>query len=282
MSLFFFWKSKSISNRVIKDFGDEWNIYDQSRLTDEEAILQFKSYFKNFPFNFISSNSIGFDAGCGSGRWAKIIAPQVKTLYCIDPSSSIYIAKKNLKSFSNCIFFKSTIKNMPLKDKSMDFGYCLGVLHHLENTEDSLNKCVSKLKKGAPFLLYIYYSFDNQPQWYKFIWKASEIIRGIVSKLPFNIKYFISVLIAIFIYFPLSRLSNLIKYFGFSIHSFPLSAYRNRSFYSMCTDSLDRFGTRYEKRFSKAEIREMMLNSGLINIKFNNSAPYHCAIGFKS
>jgi len=49
----------------------------------------------------------------------------------------------------------------------------------------------------------------------------------------------------------------------------------------MRTDSLDRFGTRLEQRFTKNEIEQMMLNSGLINIKFNKSLPYWCAVGIK-
>ena len=45
--------------------------------------------------------------------------------------------------------------NNSLKDNSQDFGYCLGVLHHIPDTYLGLEKCVLKLKKGAPFY-YIY------------------------------------------------------------------------------------------------------------------------------
>ena len=42
-------------------------------------------------------NSIGFDMGCGSGRWAKLIANKVKLLNCIDPSAvALEQAKINL------------------------------------------------------------------------------------------------------------------------------------------------------------------------------------------
>ena len=38
--------------------------------------------------------------GCGSGRWAKFIAPKVKVLNCIEPSDkALKIAKQNLKKF---------------------------------------------------------------------------------------------------------------------------------------------------------------------------------------
>ena len=37
----------------------------------------------------------GFDMGCGTGRWAKFVAPKVGKLHCIDPSNAIVVAKKN-------------------------------------------------------------------------------------------------------------------------------------------------------------------------------------------
>ena len=49
----------------------------------------------------------------------------------------------------------------------------------------------------------------------------------------------------------------------------------------MRNDSLDRFGTIIEKRFSRKEIKKMMISSGLKNIKFSEKAPYWCAVGFK-
>ena len=46
---------------------------------------------------------------------------------------------------------------MPIKDNSMDFGFSLGVLHHLPDPFEGIKSCVTKLKPGAPFLVYLYY-----------------------------------------------------------------------------------------------------------------------------
>ena len=51
--------------------------------------------------------------------------------------------------------------------------------------------------------------------------------------------------------------------------------------YILRNDSLDRFGTTLEKRFSKKEIFSMMKNNGLVNIRFSDTAPFWCAVGFK-
>ena len=56
--------------KVIKDFGKEWEAYNQNKLSDQELHELFNNYFDIFPFHLINKNSIGFDMGCGSGRWA--------------------------------------------------------------------------------------------------------------------------------------------------------------------------------------------------------------------
>lgn len=266
---------------TVKGFGDEWARFDQSKLPHEERSRIFTLYFSIFPWEALPDNAIGFDMGCGSGRWATIVAPRVGKLYCIDPSEAIEIAKKNLQGNSNCTFIKASAENTLIKNDSMDFGYSLGVLHHIPDTHSALGDCVSMLKPGSPFLLYLYYAFDNRPIWFKWIWKISEFGRSVVSRLPFFARYLASQLISLLVYFPLARISFLLEKSGVNVNTIPLSAYRKCSFYTMRTDALDRFGTRLEKRFTKEQIRQMMLNAGLEDIKFSENVPFWCAVGTK-
>ena len=60
-----------------------------------------------------------------------------------------------------------------------------------------------------------------------------------------------------------------------------LSEYKDKSFYTMQTDALDRFGTQLEKRYSRKDIEEMLIQAGLEKIVFRNSEPFWCALGFK-
>ena len=274
--------SNNADNNVIEGFGDEWSRFNQSSLSDEELMEMFNSYFSIFPWHELPQNPVGLDLGCGSGRWARLVAPRVGQLHCIDPSATaLDVAKRNLSGQQNCRFHLASVNDIPLDDESADFGYSLGVLHHVPDTEMGIKSCVLKLKKGAPFLLYLYYAFDNRPMWFRVIWKASDIGRFLISRLPYSTRYLLSQVIAFIVYLPISRFSLLLEKLGFRVDSFPLSFYRNRSFYVMRTDALDRFGTRLEKRFTKAEIRQMMEHAGLEKIVFRDYAPYWCAVGYK-
>ena len=146
----------NVDHAVVADFGNEWQTFDQSALSNEERKLHFDAYFAVFPWGQLSPNAIGFDAGCGSGRWAVLAASRVGHLHCVEPSSAIDVARKNLQHLPNCSFHCNTIDNMSFPDNSMDFGYSLGVLHHIPDTQQGIIDCVRKLKLGAPLLVYLY------------------------------------------------------------------------------------------------------------------------------
>jgi SAM-dependent methyltransferase len=265
---------------VIEGFGQEWTRFDQSAVRQDELLALFETYFSVFPWEMLPANGTGFDLGCGSGRWAQFVAPRVGRLHCVDASAAaLAVARKNLQAHSNCEFHCASVDAIPLPDGSADFGYSLGVLHHIPDTQKGLVECVRKLKPGAPFLLYLYYAFDNRPRWFRALWKISDIGRRLLCRLPFRLRSALCDLIAATVYWPLARLSAGLERLGMNVDHLPLSAYRHRSFYAMRTDALDRFGTRLERRFSREQMRMMMERAGLQRIVFNESV-FWCAVGY--
>lgn len=272
----------NLDSKTVEGFGAEWSKFDQSELEQAEHQQIFESYFRIFPWEDLPEDAVGFDLGCGSGRWAKKVAPKVGRLVCIDASKdALEVAKRNLGADTNCDFYNASVAEMPIEEGSMDFGYSLGVLHHIPDTQAGINACVSKIKKGAPFLVYLYYAFDNRPAWFRLIWKISDVVRKGISSLPKGVKHLVAELIAFIVYFPLARSAFLLEKFGINVSAFPLSIYRNKSLYTMRTDSLDRFGTRLEQRFTRIQIKEMLEKAGLEDIKFSDEMPFWCAVGSK-
>jgi SAM-dependent methyltransferase len=273
---------RNIDTKVVNDFGREWSQFDQSVVAPAELQKLFEDYFRVFPWEGLPESPMGFDLGCGSGRWAKIVSPRVSQLHCIDPSEeALEVAKRNLSGVTNCCFHLAGVDNIPLPNNSMDFGYSLGVLHHVPDTTEGIRNCVSKLKPAGPFLLYLYYAFDNRPLWFKAIWKVSDLIRRVVAKTPYPIKLATSQIIAVSIYYPLAKAARFMESLGMRVDHLPLSSYRDKSFYTMRTDALDRFGTRLERRFTREQIEEMMIEAGLTKIRFSEEAPYWVAVGYK-
>ena len=274
---------KNIDKKTVEDFGEEWNKYNQSSIPDEDLKKSWNQYFDMFSFEELSNDSEGFDMGCGSGRWAKFVANKVHLLNCIDPSEkALNVAKRNLSNFSNIRYFNASVNDNILKENSQDFGYCLGVLHHIPDTLEGIKACAKLLKKDAPFLLYLYYNFENRSFFFKLIWRLSDFIRKIISSLSPKTKIFITSIIAYLIYYPLARFAFISEKLGIDVSNLPLSDYRNKSFYFMKTDVLDRFGTRLEKRFSKDEIQRMLKEAGFQDTRFSRNMPFWVSISRKS
>ena len=272
----------NVDEKVVEEFGIEWKKFSSLTLSEPELKKAWNQYFDIFPFDGLEKDSIGFDMGCGSGRWAKFVVNQVGHLNCIEPSvHALNVAKENLKDSKNISFYNASVGDKTLLPSSQDFGYCLGVLHHVPDTLAGINSCSKLLKQGAPFLIYLYYNFENKSQLIKVTWKISDLLRRIISKLPSKLKLILSELIAFFIYFPLARLSFILEKLNINTSNIPLSDYSNKKYYFMRTDSLDRFGTRLEKRFNKKEIIEMLEISGFENMKFSNNAPFWVCLAFK-
>ena len=111
--------------------------------------------------------------------------------------------------------------------------------------------------------------------------RKSDLLRHALSKAPFRLKSAVAELLAACVYWPLARGAWLFERLGGNVADWPLSAYRGRSYYAMRTDALDRFGTRLEHRMTQAEIRVLMENAGLGEVRFSDGVPFWCAIGRK-
>jgi ubiquinone/menaquinone biosynthesis C-methylase UbiE len=164
---------KNIDTRTVAGFGEEWDSFDQTALDEVEWHELFERYFAIFPWSSLPAHAEGFDLGCGSGRWAAGVVERVGTLNCIDPSDkALDVCRRRLQASYNARFHHASVDAIPLPDGSQDFGYSLGVLHHIPDTAAAMADCVRKLKPGAPFLVYLYYAFDNRPLWFRWIWRA--------------------------------------------------------------------------------------------------------------
>jgi SAM-dependent methyltransferase len=272
----------NLDNETVAGFGREWARFDQTRLSEPELRALFDRYFRVFPWHLVPPGGEGFDAGCGSGRWARLVAERGYALHLVDASAdALDVARRHLAGAPRCEFHLASVSALPLPDGSMDFGYSLGVLHHVPDTARALRACAIKLKAGAPFLLYLYYAFDQRPAWFRVLWRISDAGRRAVSRLPYAVRHAVCDAIAMTVYWPLARLARLAERMGREVGGWPLSTYRHLSFYTMRTDALDRFGTRLERRFTRPEIVALMTEAGFTDIRFSDQEPFWCAVGIR-
>jgi SAM-dependent methyltransferase len=261
----------NLDPETVRGFGQEWQAFTQTQLADQERLDLFQNYFSLIDWSNRPKRAMDF--GCGSGRWSAMVAPLVDHLVVADASpAALEVAKRNVRA-SNVVFEQATPDTINAPDNDFDLIFSLGVLHHVPDTEGAIRALSRKLAPEGTLLLYLYYAFDSQPRWFRALWRATDIGRQIISRLPFAVRYCLSQAIALIIYFPLARAA---RYFSVP-DCWPLKRYSDRSLYVMRTDALDRFGTRLEKRFTRNEIVAMLQAADLADIIFSEtSSPWVC------
>jgi SAM-dependent methyltransferase len=265
---------------TVESFGEEWEKF--ANFSEEEINYNGDLYFDVVDKMWLKDKNV-LDVGCGTGRWMYYVSKYCENIDGVDPSKAVYSAAKLLEKKNNVRISISDVDNLPFEDGSFDLVYSLGVLHHIPDTLQAMKSCVQKVKPGGYFLVYLYYNLDNRGIVFKSLFFLSNILRSIVSKLPSTAKKIAADFLAIGLYLPFILLSKFFSFLGFKkiATKIPLSYYAKQSWNIVRNDSLDRFGTPLEQRFTKAEVEIMMKNCGLTDIKFSNLEPYWHAIGKK-
>ena len=273
-------ENDNIDMETVDSFGAEWSKF--NNFSEKEINLAGDQYFDIVSPDIYSGKSV-LDVGCGTGRWSKYLASKVRILEAIDPSDAVISAAKLLQNEKNIRISKASVNGIPFPDNSFDFVFSLGVLHHIPDTQNAMYECVKKVKSGGYFLVYLYYDFDNRGKFYKLLFLASNLIRRVVCILPSTLKKAACDLLALLVYLPIISISKFLLLIGVKkiIKHIPLSYYADKSINIIRNDSLDRFGTPLEQRYSQKEIYQMMSSCGLNDIIFSKNEPFWHAIGRK-
>ena len=274
-------------DKVIRDFGDEWERFD---FLDEERLRtlekQFGKYIAPLPEFLKRQDSILIaDFGAGTGRWSHFLRMYASKLYVLEPSTKAFkVVSARFENQEKVVLLNESVESNQIPNSHLDLAVSLGVLHHIKDTGEAIRKVSEKIKPGGYFLGYLYYALENKSKLYRAIWKLSDLIRRSISNFPRPLKIVVSDLIALFIYWPLARLSRVVSTLNLSSSAIPLHHYENLSFHVMRNDALDRFGTSLENRFTKAQITEMLKNAGFeeSSIRYSDEEPFWTFVARKA
>jgi SAM-dependent methyltransferase len=266
-------------NNVIRDFGDEWerfNFLDENKLQSLKE--QFDRYMAPLPEELRKRDGLVVaDFGAGTGRWSYFLKDLAARIYAVEPSEKAFkVLTSRFRDDSKVVLLHESVESNQIPEKSLDLAVSLGVLHHIADTQGAIQKVAEKIKPGGTFLGYLYYALENKPLLYRALWRLSDSIRKVISRLPKKFKLFLADFIALTFYLPLATVSRTLEKFGVSVESVPLHHYKDLSFHVMRNDALDRFGTTLEQRFTQTEIVQMLTSAGFTkkSIRFSSEEPF--------
>jgi SAM-dependent methyltransferase len=259
--------------RTVSSFGEEWTRF--SSFTDEETRLAGDEIFDLLTPDMAHAGTVALDIGCGTGRWSRYLAPRVKFVEAVDPSDAVRAAVRLTRALGNIRVTQAGYGGLPFRPGAFDLVFSIGVVHHVPDTELAIREAAAMVKPGGWLLLYVYYDLDNRGAAYRALLPIADACRRLVSRLPSRIKFAVCDILAVTVYLPLVGLARIVRLAGpRAWTNVPLAYYVDKPWKIIRNDSLDRFGTPLEKRFSRKNLQRMLERAGLTGIRFSDRQPY--------
>lgn len=132
--------------------------YDQWEMFQDEELFLFKDWIYPITLDDFRDKEV-LEAGCGGGQHTFFIAPYAKRITAVD-LNTLSIAKKRNNQFDNIDFIEDDIAEMELK-KQFDIVFCIGVIHHTDNPEKTVENLKRHVKPGGKLIVWVYSEEGN-------------------------------------------------------------------------------------------------------------------------
>jgi len=120
--------------------------HEQWEMFQDEELFLFKDWIYPMTLDDFKDKEV-LEAGCGGGQHTYFIAPYAKKITAVDLNTH-NIAQLRNKEFSNIEFVEADIAAMDL-GKQFDIVFSIGVIHHTDNPEKSVENLKKHLKPGG-------------------------------------------------------------------------------------------------------------------------------------
>ncbi len=144
--------------RTRDSFGDEWTrLYPEHGHTTPEWQAErdiFLEYTRSLPSEY--RGKLVLDAGCGNGRYAKLANDWGARVVCVDISSAVEIAQKNVGGRPDVAVVQGDLFKLPFRTDLFDIVYSIGVLHHTPDAKGAFHAIQPLVKPGGFFSIFMH------------------------------------------------------------------------------------------------------------------------------
>jgi SAM-dependent methyltransferase len=132
-------------------FGHQWTTYNWLREEDEYEFHQITDLA-----DADLAGRVVLDAGCGGGRFTRVVAPKCKEIFGLDFSIAVDKAYELCKHHKHAHFIQCDVNRQPFKKGIFDIVYSHGVLHHTPDTKQSFDNLPALVKPGGTFYIAVF------------------------------------------------------------------------------------------------------------------------------
>ncbi|QDU43541.1 Ubiquinone biosynthesis O-methyltransferase [Symmachiella dynata] len=148
-----------VASEHLASFGLQWNKYEVAHDDEDRATFQAKTGMR---LEDLSGLRV-LDAGCGGGRYSKIVGEAGAKVIGADHSTAVEKAAQLCGHLPDVNFVQADLKKLPLEPASFDFVFSIGVMHHDADTRAVFDSVAKFVKPGGKMAVWLY----RRNQWWQ-------------------------------------------------------------------------------------------------------------------
>ena len=158
----------------VASFGRQWNRYEVARPEEDAAVFRVKTGVK--PADL--AGKLVLDAGCGGGRYARLLGEHGAQVVAVDLSSAVDAAATLCDDLPNVRVVQADLIDLPLCHGAFDLVFSIGVLHHGPDPRRAFAQVASKVKPGGRLAVWLYRRNTAPQEW------LNSGLRALTTRMP--------------------------------------------------------------------------------------------------
>ncbi len=229
-------------------FGRQWNRYDVARDAEDDAIFRVKTGVDAREL----TGKLVLDAGCGGGRYARLLLSHGAQVVGADLSSAVDKAQSLCggPDQPDLAIVQADLNQLPLVEGVFDLVFSIGVLHHGPDPHGAFESIARRVKPGGRLSVWLYRKNTWPQEW------ANSALRLVSTRIPARILEPICAGMGVLGSIPgLNRTLN--KVANFSNHS---------DWTLRVCDNFDWYAPRYQSHHTVAELKSWFTAAGFTDL----------------
>jgi SAM-dependent methyltransferase len=246
-------------SRTRSAYGLQWNTFRIVRPDEDRATFRNRTGLSTDELE----GRVVLDAGCGMGRYLRVVAEAGAIAVGMDLSRAVEAARDLTGEWPGVSVVQGDLLRLPFAEGSFDHIYSLGVLDHTPDPRRAFLGLARLLKPGGRIAIWVY------PRERPSLERIINVHRGISTRLPLGVLVPLSRLMA-----PVGAIkrrlmasrNRVVARLGVALNLLTIGVSMHPDPEVRVCDTLDWYAPRYLSRHTPAEVRGWFEEAGLVEI----------------
>jgi SAM-dependent methyltransferase len=157
-----------------ESFGRQWNRYDVARTEEDETTFEAKTGIHPGEL----AGKLVLDAGCGGGRYSRLVGSHGAKVLGVDLSTAVDKASALCAELPNVQIAQADLLDLPVAESAFDLVFSIGVLHHTPDPRRAFAQIARRVKPGGRLSVWLYRKNTLPQEW------VNSGIRDVTTRMP--------------------------------------------------------------------------------------------------